>query len=111
MRRDDDPPDPGPDGPTCPKCEDGFGRYSDDGVRVTCEECGFTWDSEPLMMEDLRSYPSPELQREAYLAEVYGDTTEPDVVAKCPHGKPWGDCEDCDYLSDLAFDAARERRT
>lgn len=29
---------------------------------------------------------------------------------ECPHGKRWGDCDACDYASDIAFDAARERR-
>lgn len=28
----------------------------------------------------------------------------------CPHQKPWGQCDACDYLGDLAYDAARERR-
>ena len=28
----------------------------------------------------------------------------------CPHGKTWGDCDPCDHLSDIAYDAARERR-
>lgn len=29
---------------------------------------------------------------------------------KCPHGNEWHQCDACDHLSDLAYDAARERR-
>jgi len=29
---------------------------------------------------------------------------------KCPHEKPWGDCDACNYASDIAYDAAREAR-
>lgn len=27
---------------------------------------------------------------------------------KCLHGNEWDDCSECDHLSDLAYDAARE---
>jgi len=30
--------------------------------------------------------------------------------ARCPHGRPLIDCDDCDRLADLAFDADRESR-
>ena len=29
---------------------------------------------------------------------------------RCPHNRPWGDCGHCDYLSDIAYDTARESR-
>jgi hypothetical protein len=29
---------------------------------------------------------------------------------KCPHGNDPAGCDSCDHLSDLAYDAARERR-
>lgn len=29
---------------------------------------------------------------------------------QCPHGKEWGECNVCDYLSDIAYDSAREAR-
>lgn len=29
---------------------------------------------------------------------------------KCPHGREWTECDACDHLSDLAYDAARESR-
>lgn len=42
----------------------------------------------------------------------YGEeiTKSPPHATHCPHGKHWGECEHCDRLSDMAFDAARERR-
>ena len=30
--------------------------------------------------------------------------------ARCPHGRPIIECDDCDRLADLAFDADREGR-
>lgn len=29
---------------------------------------------------------------------------------ECPHGNTWGECGSCDYLGDIAYDSARERR-
>ena len=39
--------------------------------------------------------------------QAYGEPIQP---AKCPHGNEWGECDHCDYLGDIAYDAARERR-
>jgi len=31
-------------------------------------------------------------------------------ISKCPHGNQPGNCDDCDFASDIAYDAAREQR-
>jgi hypothetical protein len=35
---------------------------------------------------------------------------EPCGKQPCPHGRKWGQCDDCDADGDFAFDAAREDR-
>lgn len=39
--------------------------------------------------------------------QAYGEPIEP---ALCPHGNPWGQCNECDFWSDLAYDAWREKK-
>lgn len=31
-------------------------------------------------------------------------------INKCPHGNQPGNCDDCDFESDIAYDAAREQQ-
>jgi len=44
------------------------------------------------------------------LAEAWMNRQERAAEIACPHGELLGDCNDCDILGDLAFDAARESR-
>ena len=41
-------------------------------------------------------------------SEVDIDKVDIDKVVKCPHGNLPHECDDCDRLSDFAFDAHRE---
>ena len=44
------------------------------------------------------------------IEDIECDLPEYEGPAECPHGKIWGECDTCDHESDIAFDAARERR-
>jgi len=95
-----DPPEE-PDEQTCKKC-DGYGEVAeetDNKILFRCFECDHEW-SLPFPVE-------PDPPEEVVVEEV----EEADVgEEKCPHGSKWGDCDACDYASDIAYDAARESR-
>lgn len=106
-----DPPDY-PDPPSCPveNCEGwgDFARLSPEKTHdiLTCDECGHEWSIEHP--RDWGDEPEAiDAMHRAYLEEMAEDH-EPDP--ECPHKKPWSECDACDYLSDLAYDAAREGR-
>ena len=42
--------------------------------------------------------------------EICLERIERDIPERCPHGNEWGSCGHCDFLGDLAYDAAREKR-
>lgn len=96
-----DPPDQ-PDPPKCPleRC-DGFGEYIYDGKTghvFFCDTCGYQW---------VVKFP-PEHEAEPDSSQPSEDSQPQNQ--SCPHGKT-GNCEACDFLSDIAYDTARERRT
>jgi hypothetical protein len=89
--RNDDPPDE-PEHPEC--CAE---LMTIDGQVLRCEVCGRCQE----MPTDPEESPEP-------FEEPPDDLFR--GPEKCPHGNTWGDCDPCDYLSDLAYDASRERR-
>ena len=72
-------------------------EVSDDGT-CTCLTCGKT--IEPQAEPDY----DPSKDELVELPDDYFAGPE-----KCPHGNEWSGCDKCDYLSDIAYDAARER--
>jgi hypothetical protein len=88
----------------CPACDDGYGEYLTGNRMIhlfECSECGHRW-SMPAQ-EDADDPEDVQLSDEELFAA-------PQYPGRCPHGREWGECGDCDYLGDLAYDAARERR-
>lgn len=83
-----DPPDP----IEPPECCGDFMDCFDDGS-CKCPTCGKTIDPVP----DIEPFLDP-------LPEELGYPQS----KKCPHGKVH--CDHCEYLADIAFDAAREAR-
>jgi len=95
-----DPPEE-PELPECPECagDADYLRDDEDGQVMKCGECRHEW-----------TLPHPvEPEEPETVEDAVGDVPEP-FEGKCPHGNKWGDCGACDYSSDIAFDAARERR-
>ena len=84
-----------PEYPEPPECCDQEMTVDESGA-CRCEVCGNTIEPE----NDIEPPP---------INEEPIDFDEPETE-ECPHGKEWGECDACDYASDLAFDAARERR-
>lgn len=84
-----------PDGPEWPECCDQEMEIDEAG-NCACKVCGSRIDApvEPELEPDL---PDPDIQ-----------PPEPDPI--CPHGNERHECDHCAYLSDLAYDAARESR-
>jgi hypothetical protein len=102
-----DPPEE-PEPPPCPEggC-DGFGEvvtlYAADGSEgdcFRCDVCGRTW---PLPPEPDEPEPEDFFDEKDFMRSFT-------VPERCPHGREWGDCCDCDHAGDLAYDAAREQR-
>jgi hypothetical protein len=89
--RDDDPPDE-PEHPECcgepMECD---GRVLRCDTCLRCEELPPNWDPGPE--------PEVELPDDFYAGPE-----------KCPHGREWTDCDACDHLGDLTYDAEREKR-
>lgn len=85
-----------PETPEPPYCCGDYMEVLEDGS-CKCEKCGKAInppeDVEPPYCHD----PLPE--EEGYPQDV-----------KCPHGRPLGDCDHCDYMADIKFDEMRERR-
>ena len=79
-----------------PECCEDIMQQLEDGTCV-CEHCSKriepAQDIEPVDIE-----PWPPLEE------------MPEMPAQCPHGREWGSCDACDHASDIAYDAARERR-
>jgi hypothetical protein len=93
--RDDDPPDE-PEPPECCGEPMEFTSGSPAGCVVTCQVC---LRSEEIVYTD---YPEPATDPvEELPADFYKGPP------MCPHGSPWEACDTCDYLGDLAYDAAK----
>jgi len=85
-----------PDHPEPPECCGDYMTVFDDGS-CKCPSCGATVAPpyEPQLLEPIEEIDEAHLLKD-----------EP----HCPHGNVTGDCSTCDYLGDLAHDAAREAR-
>jgi hypothetical protein len=94
-----------------PECCGEIMDASDDGT-CKCGECGKvvkpTPDIEPTTEPD---YDQTNRCRECDKpTECVFCSTECASKQPCAHGNTPGDCDHCDHLADLAFDAARESR-
>lgn len=105
-----DPPEY--DVPTC--CKDDMDILPDGSAK--CDHCGRVLTTEDVAGPD---YPEPpaEVDFEAGGCRECGAPTECVYCSEecaaanpCVHGNVPGDCDACDHLGDLAFDAAREGR-
>jgi len=95
-----------------PECCGEIMEALDDGS-CQCETCGKKIEPAPdIEPVDLDDYHSPENQcRECDKpTECVFCSTECASKQPCAHGNTPGDCDHCDHLADLAFDAARESR-
>lgn len=97
-----DPPDY-PEAPECPFCDEGVAgscEQSNGRITYTCDmiECGHQWSV------DDPGDPDPQWED----IEIFDSSPIEEV--NCPHNRPLGSCDHCDYLSDIAYDAARENR-
>lgn len=81
-----------PEEPEVPECCDTEMEVLVDGTCV----CG-------VCKHRIEPQPDPEPMPEPMLEDCVP------VAGPCPHGN-LGPCSKCDYLADLAFDAAREQR-
>ena len=68
----------------------------DGGLLLRCAHCG-----REILVEPDVGDPEPEIPD--YISELPESSI-------CPHGNKHGDCNACDVVGDLAYDAARERR-
>lgn len=82
-----------PDAPEPPTCCDEFMDIDVQG-NAKCGKCGNVIPREPEQIVE----PPQELP-----------CVDDVAPTACPHGKT-GECDACDYLGDLAYDAERERR-
>jgi len=110
-----DPPEE-PELPGCPECDGDadYVRDGKDGQVMKCGECEHEW-SLPFPVE-----PDPPDNLAHAKAHATADAlaTKPNQTPvnqnkdeeTCPHGNLWGDCDACDFASDIAFDTARENR-
>ena len=97
-----DPIEEHPDLYGCPKCSEDmeYKGLDSHGLEIyVCVNCGNTTHVKP---EILPPYDTLEEKEQAY-----GEPIQP---ALCPHGNVWGECSHCDFESDIAFDAERERK-
>lgn len=99
-----DPPEY-PEPPDCPYCEDGYAwdeapNAPAGKIGWVCAACGKIW------YEDIpNDYSDDDV---AMMMEEPIPDEKPPQQEKCPHGNEWGECSHCDYLSDIAYDAALE---
>lgn len=85
-----------------PECCGDIMEQLEDGTLV-CEHCGKRY--EPA--QDIELVDECSANGICFIdAEEYAQAQQP----FCPHGNAWGSCDACDYASDLAYDAERERK-
>jgi hypothetical protein len=106
-----DPPEE-PEPPDCPECEDGYAsdyeKTADGQFLYVCECCGAKWECDDC---ELYEPDPPEWKCEDCGQKYPCDCCEePEEETECVHGNEPGYCDHCDYLGDLAYDAAREGR-
>jgi len=87
------------DYPDLPECCDDEMECLKDGVCL-CSHCGRRLAPAP----EWDPGPEPDWELPDDFEEGFEGPEE------CPHGKKREDCDACYHLSDLAFDAAREKR-
>ena len=88
-----------PDYPEAPECCDLEMDVDADG-NCKCSKCGATIDSP----EDIGPMEDAGMPDDLAPGDPGGHSK------CCHHGKRCGNCDACDHLGDLAYDAARERR-
>ena len=57
-----------------------------------------------------RIEPQPDIEPPKDKPWTDDDERMVNMGEKCPHGSEWFSCDACDHASDLAYDAAREKR-
>lgn len=109
-----DPPDECTPEVDCPECGSGDVCALTGNeliLMMGCDECRHRW----FERSDFRGLAVPgvgavldfgDIEPPEGVEFVLGIPAVPD---ECPHGRPWGDCNDCMVAGDLAYDAARER--
>ena len=75
---------------------------------MRCSDCGAQWLM-PILI-DYQEPPDADCAASAAANKSLYAANAANGVGICPHGIEHGTCDACDYLSDLAFDAAREDR-
>ena len=79
---------------------------------MRCSDCGAQWLM-PIPI-DYQEPPDADCAANAAANAAANKTlyaaNAANGVGICPHGLEHGTCDACDYLSDLAYDAAREDR-
>lgn len=97
-----DPPEE-PDFPSCPKC----GNTETDATYTLssfiCHDCNHSWIPEP----DIDAGKLAEITTE--IEEFPPADEMPPEMTECAHGNKPEDCDHCAHLSDMAYDAQRER--
>jgi hypothetical protein len=88
-----------------PECCDSYMGCTPEGV-LFCEQCGKRIEPDP---GDMCSVLEAEMElyweeEERYHSRAFEEHS------KCPHGNEWHDCSHCDFLSDIAYTASKERR-
>lgn len=86
-----------PEEPEVPECCGYEMLVNNDGSCV-CLECH----------RRIEAPPEPEIESFEDV-DIDIDFTK-DTPTECPHGNPWSECDACFHASDIAYDAARERR-
>jgi hypothetical protein len=98
-----------PDYPEPPECCGDMMDVTDDGVCV-CGACGKRIEPQP----DIEPVEAVKLEDWKNQCATCGRETDcvycsTECEPPCAHGNK-GECDHCDYLSDLAYDASRESR-
>lgn len=101
-------------------CPEGCGGYADEEtleqkagkIHCECAECGHKWTIEDPYLD--YEPPPDDGELPENVCRACGKPTEciycsDECTPDCVHGNRPGECDACDHLSDIAYDAARER--